>query len=72
MAIQLPIIFALYRVIYNIFRHTYRQCVFFDNVVNPLMGQPDYINKISELARSRMAVDKVGLHRGKQSRRYVI
>ena len=50
MAIQLPIIFALYRSVR----------VFFDNVANPLMGQPDYINKISELASGvGMAVDKV-------------
>ena len=34
--------------------------VFFDNVANPLMEQPDYVNKISELASGvGMAVDKV-------------
>ena len=50
MAIQLPIIFALYRVIYNIPAYVPSVRVFFDNVANPLMEQPDYINKISELA----------------------
>ena len=60
MAIQLPIIFALYRVIYNIPAYVPSVRVFFDNVANPLMGQPDYINKISELASGvGMAVDKV-------------
>ena len=60
MAIQLPIIFALYRVIYNIPAYVPSVRVFFDNVANPLMEQPDYINKISELASGvGMAVDKV-------------
>ena len=60
MAIQLQIIFALYRVIYNIPAYVPSVRVFFDNVANPLMGQPDYINKISELASGvGMAVDKV-------------
>ena len=60
MAIQLPIIFALYRVIYNIPAYVPSVRVFFDNVANPLMEQPDYVNKISELASGvGMAVDKV-------------
>ena len=52
MAIQLPIIFALYRVIYNIPAYVPSVRVFFDNVANPLMQQADYVNKISELASS--------------------
>lgn len=52
MAIQLPIIFALYRVIYNIPAYVPSVRVFFDNVANPLMQQADYISKISDLASS--------------------
>lgn len=52
MAIQLPIIFALYRVIYNIPAYVPSVRVFFDNVANPLMQQTDYISKISDLANS--------------------
>jgi len=58
--IQLPIILALYRVIYNIPAYVPSVRVFFDNVANPLMEQPDFVNKIAELAKSvNMAVDKV-------------
>lgn len=60
MVIQLPIILALYRVIYNIPAYVPSVRVFFDNVVEPLKQQPDYINKISELANSHaLAVDKI-------------
>lgn len=50
MLIQLPIILALYRVIYNIPAYVPSVRVFFDNVVDPLKQQPDFINKIAELA----------------------
>ena len=60
MLIQLPIILALYRVIYNIPAYVPSVRVFFDNVAEPLKQQPDYINKISELAQGvGMAIDKV-------------
>ena len=59
MAIQLPIILALYRVIYNIPAYVPSVRVFFDNVAEPLKQQPDYINKIADLAKSAgMAIDK--------------
>lgn len=48
--IQFPIILALYRVIYNIPAYVPSVRAFFDNVVEPLQQQPDYINKIAELA----------------------
>ena len=44
--IQMPILFALYRVIYNIPAYVPSVRVYFDNVVNPLMGQPEYIEKL--------------------------
>lgn len=60
MVIQLPIILALYRVIYNIPAYVPAVRVFFDNVAEPLKQQPDYINKISELAQTAgLAIDKI-------------
>ena len=60
MLIQFPIIIALYRVIYNIPAYVPSVRVFFDNVVGPLQKQPDFINKISEIASSYgLAIDKV-------------
>lgn len=44
--IQMPILFALYRVIYNIPAYVPSVRVYFDNVVMPLMSQPDYAEKI--------------------------
>lgn len=49
MLIQLPILFALYRVIYNIPAYVPSVRVYFDNVVTPLMQQPDYAAKIQEI-----------------------
>lgn len=51
--IQMPILFALYRVIYNIPAYVPSVRVYFDNVVNPLMNQPDYIEKSRPLRISR-------------------
>lgn len=60
MLIQLPIILALYRVIYNIPAYVPSVRVFFDNVAKPLSEQPDFINKIADLAKGAgMAIDKV-------------
>lgn len=60
MLIQFPIILALYRVIYNIPAYVPSVRVVFDNVVEPLKNQPDYINKIAELASSHaLAIDKI-------------
>lgn len=47
--IQMPILFALYRVIYNIPAYVPSVRVLFDNVVTPLMEQPDYVEKISAI-----------------------
>ena len=58
--IQFPILLALYRVVYNIPAYVPSVRVFFDNVANPLKDQPDFVNKIAELAEGvNMAVDKV-------------
>ena len=57
--IQLPIIFALYRIIYNIPAYVPSVYGIFERVASPLMQQSDYITRISELADSaRLAVDK--------------
>lgn len=50
--IQMPILFALYRVIYNIPAYVSSVRIFFDNIVTPLQAQPDMISKITELANS--------------------
>ena len=44
--IQMPILFALYRVIYNIPAYVPSVRVYFDNVVTPLMSQAGYIEKL--------------------------
>jgi len=44
--IQMPILFALYRVIYNIPAYVPSVRVYFDNVVTPLMAQAGYAEKI--------------------------
>lgn len=48
MLIQLPIILALYRVIYNIPAYVPSVRVFYDNVVGPLQQQPDFAEKVIE------------------------
>lgn len=48
--IQMPILLALYRVIYNIPAYVPSVRVYFDNVVTPLMGQADYAQKLQEIA----------------------
>lgn len=47
--IQMPILFALYRVIYNIPAYVPSVRVYFDNVVTPLMGQAGYAEKLQEI-----------------------
>ena len=47
--IQMPILLALYRVIYNIPAYVPSVRVYFDNVVTPLMGQTDYAQKLQEI-----------------------
>ena len=47
--IQMPILLALYRVIYNIPAYVPSVRVYFDNVVNPLIGQADYAQKLQEI-----------------------
>ena len=47
--IQMPILLALYRVIYNIPAYVPSVRVYSDNVVTPLMGQADYAQKLQEI-----------------------
>lgn len=47
--IQMPILLALYRVIYNIPAYVPSVRIYFDNVVTPLMGQADYAQKLQEI-----------------------
>ena len=47
--IQMQILLALYRVIYNIPAYVPSVRVYFDNVVTPLMGQADYAQKLQEI-----------------------
>ena len=47
--IQMPILLALYRVIYNIPAYVPSVRVYFDNVVTPLMGQADYAQMLQEI-----------------------
>ena len=47
--IQMPILLALHRVIYNIPAYVPSVRVYFDNVVTPLMGQADYAQKLQEI-----------------------
>ena len=47
--IQMPILLALYRVIYNIPAYVPSVRVYLDNVVTPLMGQADYAQKLQEI-----------------------
>lgn len=65
MLIQLPIIYALYRVIYNIPAYVPSVRVFFDNVVGALKSQPDYINHLSNLATTyKLPIDKIDYTNG--------
>ena len=56
MMIQLPILFALYRVIYNIPAYVPSVRVYFDNVVTPLMQQPDYASLLSGITNLTSAL----------------
>lgn len=59
LVIQMPILFALYRVIYNIPAYVSSVRMYFDNVVDGIITQPDYINKLSDLAEAvKMPAEK--------------
>ena len=58
--IQLPIMFALYQVIYRIPAYIGEIKEMLMNVVTPVMQQPGYIEKIAELAESNnLPIDKI-------------
>ena len=50
--IQMPILFGLYQVIYKIPAYVTSVRAIFENVATALMKEPDYINKISDLAKA--------------------
>ncbi len=58
--IQLPIMFALYQVIYRIPAYIGGIKDMLMSVVEPVMQQPDYINKIADLAKANnLPIDKI-------------
>ncbi len=58
--IQLPIMFALYQVIYRIPAYIGAIKEMLMNVVTPVMEQPGYIDKIAELAKANnLPIDKI-------------
>jgi len=58
--IQLPIMFALYQVIYRIPAYIGAIKDMLMNVVTPVMEQPGYIDKIAELAKANnLPIDKI-------------
>lgn len=57
--IQMPILFALYQVIYRIPAYVPSVKHYFSNIATELMAQPNYISSITELANThRLPVDK--------------
>lgn len=59
LVIQLPILFGLYRVIYNIPAYVPSVKVYFSNVANALMQQGDYVNQIADLAKAaKMPIER--------------
>ena len=63
MLIQLPILFALYRVIYNIPAYVSSVRVYFDNVVNGIMNQAGYIEKLQGITDVAKATGGLGIEK---------
>lgn len=59
--IQMPILFALYRVVYNIPAYVSSVRVYFDNVVTALIGQAGYIEKLQAITDITKATRNVGI-----------
>lgn len=60
MAIQMPILFALYQVIYRIPAYVPIVRVYYEKIANSIMQQNDYINSISSVATDlKMPIDKI-------------
>lgn len=58
--IQMPILFALYQVIYRIPAYVPSVKQYFSEIATQLMAQPNYVEKITELANIyRLPVDKI-------------
>lgn len=53
LAIQMPILFALYQVIYKIPAYVPAVKAVFSNIATPLMQDPDFISKITSLAAAQ-------------------
>jgi len=63
MLIQLPILFALYRVIYNIPAYVASVRVYFDNVVNGIMNQAGYVEKLKAITDVAKATGGAGIEK---------
>lgn len=61
MLIQLPILFALYRVIYNIPAYVSSVRVYFDNIVNALMLQSGFAEKLQSITDVAKATGGVAI-----------
>ena len=59
--IQMPILFALYRVVYNIPAYVSSVRVYFDNVVMSLVGQAGYVEKLQAITDITKATRNVGI-----------
>ncbi len=63
MLIQLPILFALYRVIYNIPAYVPSVRVYFDNVVNGIMAQEGYAETLATITNITKATAGVAIEK---------
>lgn len=61
--IQMPILFALYRVIYNIPAYVHSVRIYFDNIVTPLMSQTDYVEKLQGITDIAKATGGVAIEK---------
>ena len=60
LAIQMPILLALYQVIIKIPAYVSSVRLVFENIANPLMQEPNWTSKVADIATSlRMPIDKI-------------
>ena len=61
--VQMPILFALFSVVRNIPAYVASVRVNFDNVVNALMGQSDYVGKVTAITDITKALNNVDIEK---------
>ena len=61
--VQMPILFALFSVVRNIPAYVASVRVNFDNVVNALMGQSDYVEKVTAITDISKALNNVDIEK---------